>query len=180
MLLVEDNPDAPIKGYHVGSALRAFDQACALGVESACAKRDLRLKDMRSACAKSAAQAKEGGRFSCDYSPAKGRRRVRSKAKLDAASASSLGKAEVSALEEVLSRRLGDCYRAPPAKPAQLEISLVPDTAAKLASLTPGVEQACVASVVEEIHLGATASPKLAFVVDFETITATGKRLTEP
>ncbi|WP_437710134.1 hypothetical protein WMF45_35930 [Sorangium sp. So ce448] len=161
---------------HAAIAEKALDRACASGSVSACCSlvkvytdTDREKKaDAAKARVEAANDRSQQGRIACDVFRLGGKPKVRVIAKANAESAKALSKQEITLLEEVLSRRVPDCYGEPPKSPAELDIELSPDSAAKLAGYTGVDSEQCVSRIVERIHLAGTAPRRARFGLSFE------------
>ncbi|MDC0678703.1 hypothetical protein [Sorangium atrum] len=161
---------------HAAIAEKALDRACASGSAHACCSlvkvytdTDREKKaDAARARVEAANDRSQQGRIACDVFRMGGKPKVRVIAKANAESAKALSKQEIALLEEVLSRRVPYCYAEPPKGPAELDIELVPDGAAKLAGYTGVDSERCVSRIVERIHLAGAASRRARFGLGFE------------
>jgi hypothetical protein len=164
---------------HAPVAAQSHDRACAKGLPSACCsliklyvdtdqekKADLARKRFEVENDKST-----GPRLACDVFDMRRKPKVKVVAKADAESAKALTKAEIASLEEVLARKVAYCYPDVPKGPAELDVDLAADGAAKLVAYSGADTERCVTRVVESIHLAGTASRRARFSLGFESIT---------
>jgi TPR repeat protein len=163
---------------HAPIAAQSLDRACSKGLPSACCsliklytdtlqekKADLARKRFEVANDKST-----GPRLACDVFDMRRKPKVKVVAKAEAESAKALTKAEVASLEEVFARKVADCYAEAPKAPAELDLELPADGAAKLVSYSGADNERCVTRIVESIHLSGTTSRRARFALSFEAI----------
>jgi hypothetical protein len=180
----------PLKA-HGRIAERAYDRACTLGLAGACCAlagiyRDAdqeKKSDQAMARFNAAEDKANAGRVSCgDRFGGQSMPRVHVVAKTDVSdpvsgqstTTGSLSKTDVAALEEVLSRRIAQCYQAVPPAPAHLELELQPDDAARSISYSSAEQQPCVARVVEDIHLAVASPLRMGFALSFVAMSKAG------
>jgi hypothetical protein len=172
---------------HSSIAERAYDRGCTLGLAGACCAlagvyrdADQEAKSDRAMARFNAAEEKaNAGRISCgDRFGGRSFPRVRVVAKAEppdqGQTGGGLSRTDLTALEEVLSRRVAKCYSAAPPAPARLELELQPDDGARSITYSSAEQQACVARIVEDIHLAVPSPRRVGFALTFVAVSKPG------
>lgn len=160
---------------HAPLTEKALDRGCSLNSQSACcnlvafyARRDKPAAENRARARLDAVIPVEGFGIACDvFSLGGGKSGVRAQAKAEGEGVPPLSKADRATLEEILSRRLGQCFREPPAGPVRLELEWTPNHAAKLVSFSVAEGQTCADYLISQIHLGNKPPGRAIFTVTF-------------